>query len=347
MDSILVSIIIPFFNEEKYLSRAINSALNQSYDSIEIILVNDGSTDSSKEISEKFEKQYTNILCVHSVSENIGAARNKGLSVAKGTYLTFLDADDEFLPEMVETMLANIMHAKSDIVICKFDLIDTNKKFIFSQGFKYNSTEDILKIEACIGMYTHNIASTVWAKLYKADLAKSIKFPEGLWFEDRPYLLSYLLKSNKISFVEKSLLKIYSRRDSISRRIVEPKRIIDHHIIFEHEMNIVEQNKASLELSKIIVYHHLDVLVTAFFLLYIDHTNIVKLENVRKLFLEYISKYKEYYKKKGIQLTFKKKVLLRLIELPRVLPWKVSIAILKIVLQKKYKSIKILKTGCK
>jgi len=338
----LVSIIIPFYNEMLFLERAINSTINQTHKNIEVILVDDGSTDDSNDIASKFCNKHNFLKLIAIQNSGISCARNIGLENCSGDFVVFLDADDELLPKMIETLLTNCLSRKSDVVVCKFDLFNAKGSYIFTQGFRNISSNVISKKEASLEMYNHNIAVTVWAKIYRIEIAKAIKFPENLWFEDRLYLLQCFLKSNRISFVHQSLLKIHPKSNSITRKTITAKRITDQHKIFEQEMDIAG-NESDSKLSKVIANFHLSVLVDTFFLLYIDKKKIKELTTIRGLYLEYITKFKKHYKQKNIPLNFKKNVLLRLITLPIILPWNLSNQIVKTVLFKKFKKVELLK----
>lgn len=342
MKNPLVSIIIPFYNEELYLLRAIKSVINQTYQNIEIILIDDGSKDSSNSIALPFSEKYSYCKLLTIENSGLSIARNIGLENCIGDYLIFLDADDELLPKMIELLLYNCLKVNSDIVICKFDLINTKGHKLSSQGYKNISSDYISKNEACFAMYTNNIPVTVWGKLYRKSVVESIRFPKGLWFEDRPYLLQSFFNSSRISFVDKSLLKIHLRKNSITRKIVEPKRIIDQHKIYEKEMLLTRQGKY-FELSKTIVDFHLSVLVDTFFLLIIDVRQIDNINNIRLLYLDYIVKYKKHYKQHNYSLKLKKHLLLVLIELPRFLPWSLVNFMIENILKKRYKATRLLK----
>lgn len=122
----LVSVIIPIYNQEKYLRECLDSICNQSLPNIEIICVNDGSTDKSSEILENYVKQDSRIRILSQKNQGAGAARNLGMKVAKGEYLSFLDSDDIFEPLMLETMVRAIEKDNADVLVCRSDRFDTN-----------------------------------------------------------------------------------------------------------------------------------------------------------------------------------------------------------------------------
>lgn len=122
----VVSVIIPVYNQEKYLRKCLDSVCNQSLQNIEVICVNDGSTDNSKEILENYAKQDSRIHILSQKNQGAGAARNLGMQVARGKYLSFLDSDDIFEPLMLETMVRAIEKDDADVLVCRADRFDTN-----------------------------------------------------------------------------------------------------------------------------------------------------------------------------------------------------------------------------
>ena len=126
----MISIIVPVYNAEKYLNRCISSLLNQTYYNLEIILVNDGSTDNSKKICENAAKNDSRIKLINSVNEGVSLARNKGLKEANGDYISFVDSDDYVEPDYVEKMLLTLKSKKVDIVYCSAVVENINGVFI-------------------------------------------------------------------------------------------------------------------------------------------------------------------------------------------------------------------------
>lgn len=135
-DNILVSVIVPVYNVEKYLARCIDSILNQTLKNIEIILVNDGSTDSSPVICDGYKNKYENIKVIHKENNRVSAARNDGIKVAKGKYIGFVDSDDWIESEMFESMYKVAEDTKSDFAMCDFKKIGIGNEYIVSQPIR-------------------------------------------------------------------------------------------------------------------------------------------------------------------------------------------------------------------
>lgn len=283
MNHSLVSVIIPFFNEEAYLNRAISSVLQQSYSRIELILVNDGSTDQSSAIAEDVSKKHNNVVLIHTEHHSLGKARNIGQNAAKGDYISFLDADDEFEPQAIEIMVCRIEHDQSDIVIGRFKYLDRFGECYGTGG--WTCDQEIIDSGTAIkSIYEHRLAYTVWAKLYRSGLAKQVQFPEGLWFEDRPYLIEYLLKANKVSFEKECLLSIHSRPESITRRTIQTKRIDDVCRIFNLEFEMIQKEKQSQDYRLLLFRHQIGVLMNTLVILISDRQKVANLAQLQNSF---------------------------------------------------------------
>ena len=119
----LVSIIIPVYNTEKYLSKCLESVINQTYKNLEIILINDGSTDKSKEICESFAKKDKRIQILNKENSGVSSARNHGMRLAKGQYIAFIDGDDYAEENYIEELLKNLKQTESDCVLCGYNRV--------------------------------------------------------------------------------------------------------------------------------------------------------------------------------------------------------------------------------
>ena len=117
----LISLIVPVFNVEKYLKRCLDSLISQSYKNIEIILIDDGSTDESGKICDRYAKEHSNIIKVlHQENQGLSMARNAGLDIAIGEYIGFVDSDDYVEPKMFERLYNNLLESNADISVCSF-----------------------------------------------------------------------------------------------------------------------------------------------------------------------------------------------------------------------------------
>jgi glycosyltransferase involved in cell wall biosynthesis len=180
-----ISIIIPVYNVSQYVNKTIESVCNQSYDNLEIILVNDGSTDSSIEICEYFFQKDSRIVLINQKNQGLSGARNTGISHATGDYIGFVDGDDWIENDMYEILLNKSLEYNADIAVCNYKIIDKYSQIKkINDSFMKNSTyffsETIKALNFII--YSNNIV--VWNKLYKRYLFNEIKFPFGYTYED-------------------------------------------------------------------------------------------------------------------------------------------------------------------
>ena len=338
-DEPLLSIIITFYNEEKLLSRCLESVKKQTYNNLEVILVNDGSTDNSLEIAKKFYEEFYSCKIITIENSGHAEARNIGIQACTSGYVTFLDADDELESNMVSSCIDEMIVNKADLVICKFSIVNSNGKVELTSGWKdcvlnSNEAKDLIP-----QMFTNGISETVWGKIYKSDIAKKIKFDKGLWFDDRPYVFEYLFLADKVSFVDKSLLKIHKRDSSITRRRIEEKRIMDYQKVFELELSTLKKYHGESKLKNKIAKHYLDVIVGNYLFQVIDKDYIVDLIHVRKVFYDTLMTFKKVLKDEKISLSIKDKLQLQLLEIHRFLGWGLSNLIFKFLKQKRIQAI--------
>lgn len=335
----IVSIIITFYNEEKLLARCLESVGNQTYKNLEVILINDGSTDNSLQIAEKYCKKFQSYKIITIKNSGHAEARNIGLEVSTGAYLTFLDADDELKSNMVLSCINEIMLRKTDLVICKFSIINTKGEVELISGWKdlvLNSNETKSLIPQ---MFTNGISETVWGKIYKSEIAKKIKFDKGLWFDDRPYVFEYLFLAYNVCYVNESLLNIYKRDSSITRRTIEVKRIIDCQRVFELELSILKKYQGASKLKNKIAKHYLDVIVDNYLFQVIDKSKIADLKKVREVFHAVLLTFKRSVKKEKINFSIKDKLQLFFLEIHRFLGWNLSNQILIFLKRKRISAI--------
>ena len=194
---ILISVIVPVYNVDNYLRKCIDSLIVQTLKDIEIILVNDGSTDKSIDICEEYKLKDNRIKVIHKENGGLSDARNKGIDIAKGKYISFVDSDDWINPQMLEKLY--ILASKYEADIVQGDYIKAYDEDIIVNNMseniiKYNA-EQILD-ELYSGNYTKNIV--VWNKIYKRELFNDIRFPKGKLHEDEFTTYKILHKANLI-----------------------------------------------------------------------------------------------------------------------------------------------------
>lgn len=192
---LMVSVIIPNYNGEKYIEKCIESVEHQTYKNLEIIIVDDGSDDSSKEIIKKVQKKYSNIKCYFQQNMGGSIARNKGIELSNGKYFIFLDSDDILYPDAISTMIEKIIDTDADLVIGNFKKIDSNdNEIIKCKTIENESTvNDVYTLVGTIPNPTN--------KLYRADIIKNnmISWGNVRIGQDLNFYLKYLLYCKKIA----------------------------------------------------------------------------------------------------------------------------------------------------
>lgn len=212
-----VSIIVPIYNSEKYLERCIDSLLKQSLKNIEIILVNDGSTDNSGKLCQKYEKENKNVFFIDGIHKGQGYARNIGLKKSTGDYVTFVDSDDYVNENMCEVLYGISEQNNCDVSFC--DYISTKKTIK-----KINRTNEINildKDQALRMFFRENNKKNyygVHGKLIKKTLLSDFNFLENKMNEDILFTYTVFEKSNKIAFINESLYYYFINENSLTYR---------------------------------------------------------------------------------------------------------------------------------
>lgn len=206
MEEDLISVIVPVYKVEKYLKKCIESIINQTYKNLEIILVDDGSTDNCPQICDEYAKKDNRIKVIHKINGGLSDARNTGIQQAKGNYIGFIDSDDWISTDFFMELYILLKKSNADIAVCNVKRtcnendIKNNKKKV--KEIIYDKNE-YLKRYLKIGHQTTEYYA--WNKLYKRELISEEQYPKGLTSEDVFGTYKAILKSKKIAKVEKEM----------------------------------------------------------------------------------------------------------------------------------------------
>ncbi|MGO2891442.1 glycosyltransferase family 2 protein [Enterococcus devriesei] len=210
-----ISIIVPIYNVEKYLKRTIDSILSQSFEDFELVLVNDGSTDSSGEICDEYARRDERIKVVHKNNGGVSSARNTGLITASGRFIGFVDSDDYIAEDMYELLYNNLIKENADLSICGiYDVYEG--KVLEEKGNQYlikNREETVEMI-----LESKIISVNPVNKLYKKDLFLGVSYPEGSITEDAAVMFFLLEKAKKIVIDTTQKYYYYHRENSITTK---------------------------------------------------------------------------------------------------------------------------------
>ena len=207
-----VSIIVPVYNIEAFVERCIESILNQNLKEIEVIIVDDGSTDNCGIICDKYANCDRRIKVIHQINKGLADARNAGLAIASGEFIMFVDGDDWVEPDFCRIPLEIAEKEKADFVIFRYD---NDHNDIYDSEVK--STIRLSASQVVRYMY-QNQGAMVWNKLYRRNLIQHIRFLSGRYYEDGPFTAEViLLMNNNTVFVDKVLYHWCYRKDSITK----------------------------------------------------------------------------------------------------------------------------------
>ena len=241
-NNILVSVVVPVYNVEKYLSRCVDSILRQTYNNLQIILVDDGSNDKSAVICDEYAKKDTRILVIHKTNGGLSDARNVGIDNAKGDYICFIDSDDFVRETYVEGLLCVILEYNADIAVCLFEKGNGDR---FNDVTEENHQNIIVlnNIEALNKLYDDilNVNMVIACnKLYSKNLFNKIKFPVGKIHEDEFTTPKLLFEAKKIVIINKKDYYYFQSPNSIMRSEFKINRL-DALEAFEERINLFNQ----------------------------------------------------------------------------------------------------------
>lgn len=214
----LVSIIIPIYNVENYLEQCIISVVHQTYKNLEIILVNDGSSDNSGKICDDFALMDKRIKVIHKMNGGLSSARNAGIDIAKGEYLGFVDSDDTIEPFMYEKLMTAIKRDGTDLAVCAINYVFENGKKLTKTNLGKDTIFDFY--DAIIEMNSHRIFDMgAWSKLYHKKLFSNLRFPLGKLSEDYYIMYKIFDCAQKVSYVSTPCYNYLQRQNSITRNV--------------------------------------------------------------------------------------------------------------------------------
>ena len=290
MGNPLISVIIPVYNVEKYLCRCIDSVIAQTYKNLEIILVDDGSTDNCGKICDEYAEKDKRFVVIHGQNAGVSAARNCGLDSMNGDYVMFVDADDWVHPQIVELLYNDLINHNADYSCCDYTAIYEQKN-----DYSYLNTDNgrlLNRIEALskLNASENGINNAVWGKLFTANQFKQIRFPVGRKIaEDMVVSVKVLLSSSKI-FLSKNTMYYYYQRNnsaihihgfSLNEISDSTTEIID----FCKTLNIEEKTKC--DYVRILLNNFIDSLLEDYCKLYFKYSDKSLLKKHRQIYFAY------------------------------------------------------------
>ncbi len=241
----MVSVIVPVYNVAPYLKRCVDSLQNQTYRDLEIILVDDGSTDNSGQLCDEFASTDNRIRVIHKENGGLSDARNAGIKVAEGEYIGFLDSDDWVDTHMYEDMIRAALQYQAPLVI-------TGMSRIYENGYRNNQFilehEVVLSGDAIVSQYLKQgmFSTSVCDKLFRRDLLEHRCFPVGKLYEDAPVLFDVLCSIHKAVVLGKPHYCYFQRADSICGQKFSDKKM-DHLYFSQDIRNRVKKDFPQLQ----------------------------------------------------------------------------------------------------
>ena len=258
----LVTIIVPVYNTAKFLNQCLHSILRQTYKNIELIVIDDGSTDESVDICEEIQRNDQRISVIHQRNSGVSVARNNGVDVAKGEWIIFVDSDDFIDLEMVEKLYNAVKKYDADYAVCGYACVSEEQKLIkeyVSEKEMVISPSEALKMHY-LGKYTVNYV-TQWGKIMRRNIWENLRFTQNIFYEDLEIMPKLLLKCNKIVVLNYIGYRYVQREGSIMHNEkIKDKCYEDaikfflQHILFykEHGLDEIKEANIRLLLDKIL-----------------------------------------------------------------------------------------------
>lgn len=224
----MISLIVAVYNIEEYVKRCVISILEQSYRNLEIILVDDGSTDSSGQICDGFARKDRRIRVLHKPNGGLADARNAGLAIAKGSYIGFVDGDDWIDKEMYEKMLGAMLEQHADMAVCRY-------RRIYKDRTEDASTDKVILLEdgETLQVYVeerkeYDIQNAAWNKLYRKEVLKNLSFPTGKWYEDIVFTTKAISRAKSCVYLDTACYNyIIDREGSIMNTQINSRTFTD------------------------------------------------------------------------------------------------------------------------
>ena len=293
MEKDLISVVVPIYKVEKYLQKCVSSITGQTYKNLEIILVDDGSPDNCPVLCDSLAKTDKRIKVIHKPNGGLSDARNEGIKIATGKFITFVDSDDYLNLNFIETLYHNLTETGSDVSICNFQDVYENEKV----DIRLKETSEILtfdnsnKFEQLYKDLRLRFV-TAWGKLYRKDIFDKVKYPVGKINEDEFVCHHILSPCNKVCYSDVKYYYYLQRENSIMHQKYS-KRNLDVFDGLYDRILFFKENYPPLELES--VYNYLNSIIRVYYRfakpeqkILLENFNKVQKEN--KVLLKKLSK---------------------------------------------------------
>lgn len=226
----LISVVVPIYNKEQYVKECMESILNQTYDKLEILLINDGSTDKSKEICEMYSKIDSRIKLINTENRGAARARNTGIEMATGDYIAFIDADDYIEEHYYEILLELLQKYDADMAECEFETVEEGSKYTFPK--KTGAVRVMNREETLVELYgktdREHVKNVIMCnKLFKKELFQEIRYIPGRVIDDETIIYRLIEKCERVVESKDVLYAYVQSSNSIMRKDFSMQRLDD------------------------------------------------------------------------------------------------------------------------
>lgn len=257
----LISVIVPIYNVEKYLDKCLDSILGQTYKNIEVILVNDGSSDNSEAICLAYASKDNRIVYYKKENGGLSDARNFGLDKMRGKYVTFVDSDDYLAPQFLEKLYNAIKKYDAQVAMCPFHIVFEGNDNVITKSFlmlkNVVTGKEVLKEVLGKEGYVSVVAC---CKLYASSCFENLRFDKGKYFEDEYINFKLFYPLTKVAIVEDALYYYVQRQNSITNSKMSKKKISNMLDFLDSRMDFYQLNK-EIELERLAKIHYCDSLI--------------------------------------------------------------------------------------
>lgn len=208
----MVSVIVPVYNVKSYLRKCLDSIVNQTYKELEILVIDDGSTDGCGQICDEYAKKDSRIKVFHTENKGLSCARNLGLDEAQGEWIGFADSDDWIEPDMYECLLGRAVETGADVVEC-----GVYREYPGKRIEDQRQKRELSGLDAVYALLRRELTNTVWNKMWKKECFKNIRFPEGRVYEEWATTYKVFSSCNCVCSMDICLYHYFQRRGSLSR----------------------------------------------------------------------------------------------------------------------------------
>lgn len=257
----MISIIVPAYNVENYIGRCLDSILDQTFRDLEILITDDGSTDDTGKIIDRYAEKDPRIRVIRQENRGLSGARNSALALATGDYIGFVDGDDYIAPDMYESMYREAESCGASLAVCAYraftdpaENTDGKDAALYSGKVYPMDRTEALEAFICDNRPFH-IYYSVWSKLFRKDIIEGLSFPEGRNSEDILFSTKALIRSERTVFIDRPLYYYAAARpDSIMNVRLEKRRFEDEIPFLKEQVELVRKEGGD-EIGRMAAYH--------------------------------------------------------------------------------------------